>query len=256
MAGAKSFGISRATTQLGDVGISGDGIATLAGSVGVLDGLQSAGLPNPSGAGDPKLLAVGSLTYGLDTTTPDQIARVSAVPFDTTLGAANATDFGLASYGLNQNMTADGLFWMPSLGLRYEGYFQGRGDRATITERPATRTLTSNSTNENADPLTVAAQVGVAYVVTMIDAALIIPPAVNQPIIAVELAYNDGADTVVLRRWMGVGAATIDALNQQITLAGLNIVVPENADLILRFETDGEVGTRQSLTLGYYEISA
>jgi hypothetical protein len=97
---------------------------------------------------------------------------------------------------------------------------------------------------------------GVRHVCTSIGAVLIIPPAVNQP--AIQLNLRDGATgagTILWSQQFGIGAALAAGGQQQVNLSGLKIVGSANTAMTLEFTAAGAATTLQSVALTGHEAA-
>lgn len=91
---------------------------------------------------------------------------------------------------------------------------------------------------------------GVRHVCTSIGAVLIIPPAVNQSLIQLNLRDGaTGAGTILWSQQFGIGAALAAGGQQQVNLSGLKIVGSANTAMTLEFSAAGVATTAQSVAL-------
>lgn len=89
-----------------------------------------------------------------------------------------------------------------------------------------------------------------ANICNSISARLIIPPGVNQPVIALNLRDGaTGAGTILWSHTFGVGAAVANGLVQDMLISGLAIPGSNNTAMTLEFSAAGAATTLQSVAM-------
>lgn len=171
----------------------------------------------------------------------DDAAPISQGPL---IALARQTLYNGASWDRQRSASADTIGAASSVGAA----LQASPGNWSETDAPAAATQATVTRPAGA--------AGVRHVCTGIDATLILPPGANQP--AVQLVLRDGATgagAILWSRAFGVGAAVVDALQQQVSIAGLNIVGSDAEAMTLEFTAAGVAATLQSVALTGYDAA-
>jgi hypothetical protein len=222
---------------------------TAYGIVGVLtpdaDGISA---PNDD---DERALATVAFTFGVDDT---GLADFPWVPFhfvaddgenqvpsggpgNSALVMARGSLFNDAQWTAARDASADNI-----------GGLDGEG--AALVAQPGHQSAAHTPAAATQATISIAGSAGRINVCTAIDATLIIPPAVNQPVI--QLVLRDGATGVGAILWsrsVGFGAAVAAGYVFDISIAGLSIPGTAGAAMTLEFTAAGAATTVQSVAL-------
>jgi len=254
MAGAKSFGTQRLASTIGNVGIT----ASVEPGVGVseIQGIDPRQTDLDTNVDEVNsALATAAVLYAGNSEATNELYRLTATI------SINAIDSATAPAALHTMARAVGLTaqaeWLPAGAAPVDNTNIGAAIGA-IVAMPPQQFSASNVGGDNAQAsVTIPAAAGVVYVAASIDAAMIIAPGVNQPLVQLELVQIEAGptETVLWSREFGVGVAVVDALYQQVSISGLAIPAIVNSDLELRFSASSVVGASQSVSLSYYFVS-
>ena len=147
--------------------------------------------------------------------------------------------------------------WSPVVALDGNNFPLGEVTGAILATRPADFSVSSTPGTASQPSAEAPITADTSWVATSIDATLIVPPTVNQPLITVELVQRDitPTETVLWSRQMGMGVAAGDqGYTQSVSLSGLNIVADPDHALELRFSAATEVGVAASVALTYSSL--
>lgn len=146
--------------------------------------------------------------------------------------------------------------WKRARGAYFDNVHSMSGDGAALVAAPGQWSafhVPAAATKATIDKSTSGAP-GAALVVQTISAQLVIPPAANQPAITLNLIYEPAGAATVMYSWrFGVGAAVAAGLVQQVSLTGLNIIMPGGSDIRLEFSAAGAAGTLENVAMTGYE---
>jgi hypothetical protein len=261
MAGPKAFGATAHVSPLTPVIPGGGPLVSIIGNVGNVAGVGIVNLIDVSAASfDPAetnsqislmTSAVGWAHNMPDDANPGQYSALFQDGDDAD-GIAPLTEGGLITNA--RGSVFNGTAWDRSRSGAAAILAALSSMGAALVTQPGQWSVTHAPAAATKATITRAAgAAGVCNVCTSIDATLIIPPTVNQPIISLTLRDGaSGAGTILWSRAFGVGAALAAGGQQVVSLSGLNIPGTEATAMTLEFSAAGEATTVESVSMTGY----
>lgn len=224
-------------------------------NVGTLDGLSDA-VDMQDFDGSNNFLAVQALIGALRNGSTDLFDRLRSFPNDADGAAITATVgamlgtfaipalFNGTSFDRARSADATNIALLSGLGVALSAL----PGMWSVTHTPAAATRATISRAAGA--------AGVRHVCTSIDAVLVIPETVNQPLIQLNLRDGaTGAGTILWSRNFGVGSALAGGGQQEVSLTGLSIPGSAATAMTLEFSAAGAATTIQSVAMCGYDVS-